>query len=399
MSGTDFPPPGGADHPPPPGAVDPTAPRPSQWGASPGWGAPAGWGTPSQTTAPSPGAHLAPAPGGQVSAPYPRAAPLAAHKPGAIPLRPLGLGDIYDAAFRIIRFNAKATAGPAVAVAAVAMAVPVLVSAVLAFAFDATFDLNATQTDAYGNPVGPTSSDVVGLVGPYAALLLGSILQAIGTIVVTGMIAHVVAAAAIGRKLTLGEVWAATRGKRWRLIGLAFLVSFIGIAGLGGYGALSALVLWQSSGGVVFLWFLLTLPALVVAWLVFLVRVSYFAPSALALEPIGVLASLKRAVTLSRQQFWRTFGILLLTAVISAVAGYMLTLPLSFVGQILGVGIQDGRYLIFIVVVTSAVGQVLSSAFTVPFQGAVSAVQYIDQRIRKEALDVELMTRAGIMPS
>jgi hypothetical protein len=29
----------------------------------------------------------------------------AAHKPGAMPLRPLTLGDMYDAAFRIIRFN------------------------------------------------------------------------------------------------------------------------------------------------------------------------------------------------------------------------------------------------------------------------------------------------------
>ena len=35
----------------------------------------------------------------------------AAHKPGAIPLRPLKLGNIYDGAFRIIRFNPKATVG------------------------------------------------------------------------------------------------------------------------------------------------------------------------------------------------------------------------------------------------------------------------------------------------
>ena len=55
----------------------------------------------------------------------------AAHKPGAIPLRPLQLGDIYDAAFRIIRFNPKATVGSAVLVTAVAMLIPVLVTAVL----------------------------------------------------------------------------------------------------------------------------------------------------------------------------------------------------------------------------------------------------------------------------
>ncbi len=46
----------------------------------------------------------------------------AAHKPGAMPLRPLGLGDMYDAAFRIIRFNPKATVGSAVLVATIAMA-------------------------------------------------------------------------------------------------------------------------------------------------------------------------------------------------------------------------------------------------------------------------------------
>ena len=53
----------------------------------------------------------------------------AAHKPGAIPLRPLTLGDMYDAAFRIIRFNPKATVGSSVLVAAVSMALPVLLTA------------------------------------------------------------------------------------------------------------------------------------------------------------------------------------------------------------------------------------------------------------------------------
>ena len=38
------------------------------------------------------------------------------------------------------------------------------------------------------------------------------------------MVAHVVAAAAVGRRLSLGEAWAATRGKRWRLVGLAVLL-------------------------------------------------------------------------------------------------------------------------------------------------------------------------------
>ena len=49
-----------------------------------------------------------------------------AHKPGAIPLRPLVLSDIFDGAFRIIRYNPRATIGAAVLVSAVAMIVPIV---------------------------------------------------------------------------------------------------------------------------------------------------------------------------------------------------------------------------------------------------------------------------------
>ena len=45
----------------------------------------------------------------------------------------------------------------------------------------------------------------------------------------------------------------------------------------------------------------------------------------------------------------------------------------------------------------TAVGTVLTSALLQPFQAAVSALLYVDQRIRKEAYDVELLGRAGIL--
>ena len=49
------------------------------------------------------------------------------------------------------------------------------------------------------------------------------------------MIAHVTAAAAIGERLTLGEAWRATRGKRWRLIGLTLLLGLMLVAIFAGY--------------------------------------------------------------------------------------------------------------------------------------------------------------------
>ena len=168
--------------------------------------------------------RLPPSPG-----PHPGQFLGAAHKPGAIPLRPLNLGDIYDAALKIIRFNPKATVGSAVLVTAVAMAIPVVLTAFLTFALDLSLDPEATDY---------TATETAGLVGSFGSLLLGIFLQSIGLVLVTGMIAHVVAAAAIGQRLGLGEAWARTRGKRWRLIGLTLLLLVMSMLLLVAYGAL-----------------------------------------------------------------------------------------------------------------------------------------------------------------
>jgi hypothetical protein len=42
---------------------------------------------------------------------------------------------------------------------------------------------------------------------------------------------------------------------------------------------------------------------------------------------------------------------------------------------------------------------VVSAAFVTPFTAAVTSLQYLDQRMRKEAYDVELMQQAGITAS
>src|SRR5918912_1082672 len=167
---------GAPPQPPPPGWQPPPPPPPSYTGQH----VPPGWQPPPQQQYQQP---FVPAPGMLG----------AAHKPGAMPLRPLGLGDMYDAAFRIIRFNPKATVGSAVLVAAVAMAIPVIVTAVLT----ATVSIGLDES---GNPEEGTA---VGVIGSLGSLGLGSVLGAFGTILVTGMIAQVTAAAAIGRRLTL----------------------------------------------------------------------------------------------------------------------------------------------------------------------------------------------------
>lgn len=323
----------------------------------------------------------------------------AAHKPGAIPLRPLGLGDMYDAAFKIIRFNPRATVGSAVLVASIAMAIPVLATAALGTLLDLSMTDELTGTSAGGSAT-MTDEDLAGLVGVFGSLALGSVLQGIGLILVGGMIAHVVAAAAIGQKLTLGQAWAATRGKRWRLIGLTFLLG-LATTLLVTFYVLSwvVVVMAASDWQVPLVYGLLSVPVFVALLAWFWVRVYYLPVPALMLEPIGVFAALGRGFHLTRRAFWRTFGIGLLTFVIAQIAGSMLSMPVSFVSQALLLGGVPGEAGVYLLVIGQAVASVIAAAFVAPFTTSVATLQYVDLRMRTEAFDVVLMQRAGITRS
>lgn len=316
---------------------------------------------------------------------------LAVHKPGAIPLRPLALGDIFDGAFRIIRYNPQATVGAAALVSAAAMVIPVLTGLVTGSTGGLSLDPNS---DAL------TSGQVSSLVAAFGSLVVGSQLQAVGLLFVSGMIAHVTSAAAVGRKLSMSEAWAATRGKRWRLLGMAVLLGVVvlvagalvvGILAIGVFAFDAPLGDTVLVGAV-----LAVLLAVGYGW--FVVRVRSLAVPTLMLEPVGILGALRRAVRLTRAQFWRLFGILLLVAVILGVAGSILSLPFNIAGELFLVGSDDTGRGLTVYLVLTAVGTVVSSAIVQPFKAAVSALLYVDQRIRKEAYDVELLGRAGILP-
>jgi hypothetical protein len=90
------------------------------------------------------------------------------------------------------------------------------------------------------------------------------------------------------------------------------------------------------------------------------------------------------------------FGIALLTAIITSIAGSMLGVPVTMVMDALLSGGLDSKYAALSLTLVNAVSSVVQAAFVAPFTAAVTSLQYVDQRIRKEAFDVELMTRAGI---
>ncbi len=343
---------------------------------------------------PPPGWAPAPVAGHQPAQPWspPPGMLGAAHKPGAMPLRPLGLGDIFDAAFRIIRFNPRATVGAAVLVSSVVMVLPVAITALFTFTVGAALETTG-ELDS-----GSAGFEVAGAVGPFVALGAGAVLLQVGLIFVTGMIAHVTAAAAIGRRLSLGQAWAATRGKRWRLLGLTVTINLLWLASVVVYALLWVAMVAATDRALPLVVFgLVSVPAFLAATFWFWIRIYYLPAPVLMLEDVGILGAIARGFQLTRRAFWRTFGIALLTVLVASFAGYLLAVPIGLAGQLLS--LASPEYAALGLVATQAVSTVVSSAFVAPFSAAVASLQYLDHRMRKEAYDVELLAQAGIIPS
>ncbi|GAB3863950.1 hypothetical protein GCM10028801_32440 [Nocardioides maradonensis] len=292
---------------------------------------------------------------------------------------------MYDGAFRIIRYNPKATIGATVLVCAFFMLIPVLVSSAVALSLGTTFDPGAAHPSV-------TAGDVVSIV----SLVVGLYGSQIGLIFVTGMVAHVTHAAAVGRRLTLGEAWTATHGKRWRLVGLALLLGLgtVAVAALA-VGAVAVVGVTTHDALVTVLVGIVVGISLLVGMVVLWTRVICLASTALVLEPVGVFGAMGRAAALTRSQFWRVFGIALLTAVVAGFAGGMIATPINIVGEVMMA--VSPTHALLILSIMYALATVTSNAFTAPFKGAVAALQYLDQRIRKEGYDVELMREAGLL--
>lgn len=310
-----------------------------------------------------------------------------AHKPGIVPLRPLRLGDMFEAAFRLIRSNPGATAGAAVLVSAVAMLLPLVALLPLRGLGDRL--VGDLQTS------GTTREDALLLISTLFGTLSGSVLQWFGLIFVTGIVALVSSAALLGRRTTLAEGWARTRGARWRLLGLALLLAAMMAAPILAWLVGTVLAVALLPGWVAAVLSVVGLLPLIAVLVYLWTRVTYLAPSVLMVERLGILASIARGHRLTRGNFWRTFGIRLLTVMVTGFAAQMLSMPFAVVAQVATFVLDDSLALV-VMMVANALSTVVASAFVTPFTAAVATLQYVDLRMRHEAYDVELMDEVGM---
>ncbi|MEU8703953.1 glycerophosphoryl diester phosphodiesterase membrane domain-containing protein [Streptomyces sp. NPDC048565] len=359
------------------GQWSPAQPPPGQWyppsapGAGPGAPPPApGWG----------GMPPGPGWGGR---------PMAA-KPGVIPLRPLGVGEILDGAVSTMRTHWRTVLGISLTVAVIAEIVIILVERYL-LPEQKSVDPNATGAEALRQATDSAQSQLLNSAP-------STLIAMIATLITTSVLTVVISRSVLGRAVTLSEAWSEARPRLLPLLGLTLLLGLMSIA-IMVVGLLPGLALGSGGGG-------LALTALgflagfaVVLWL--MVRFTLAAP-ALMLERQPVLTSLRRSAKLVNGSWWRTFGILALSYVLVIVLTLIIAIPFG----IIAVTVDSDGLSEFLnststnfgwpFLVITGIGNVIISTLAYPFTAGVMALLYVDQRIRREALDLELARAAGV---
>jgi hypothetical protein len=273
-----------------------------------------------------------------------------------VPLRPLGVGDLLDGAFKAVRRNPRVMLGFAAGFAFVEVLLTTLI-AVVAFSAIDGIDTSSDHVD-----LGPVlGADALEFLGLFATLLVGGVLTGLLTVVVTQDV--------LGRRPGAAEVWAQVRPRIWTLVGLAFVTSVLEFLGL---------IACIAPG--VWLWGL---------WAV--------AAPACVVERIGLGAALRRSRALVRGTFWRVWGIRALGWLVASVTSSLISLPFT-AAALFGGGLLDairGHGVPVTFLVLSAIGSLIGTTVTAPIRAGVDALLYVDLRMRKEGLDIALQQAAA----
>ncbi|MGV9881948.1 DUF7847 domain-containing protein [Streptomyces sp. NPDC003006] len=321
-------------------------------------------------------------------------------KPGVIPLAPLGVDQVLGGTFATMRRYAKPLFGTAAAAYGVLAAV-MTGALLLAYAatrddFRAMYEPGATFSWEHGRPL-LLAFGAVWATGLLGSLAVNSFIQA--------ACATTLQEAVLGRRTTFRAVWRRAWPRTPSVAAVTLVLALILLLPVAVFAllfvAFFVTVLTDSTApfGLVFLLFLLVLP--LSAWLYVLFA---FAPAAAALEMAGPLTALRRSVRLVRGAWWRTFGISLLAGVIVVIVSLVFQLPLQFAAPeprpidpdssastvfLHQLRSQSGLYAL-----AGLLGTLLTQLTAVVFLPLVTALLYMDRRIRKEGLAQALHTAA-----
>jgi hypothetical protein len=266
-------------------------------------------------------------------------------------LRPLGIGEILDVSIKLFRKDFRALLK---AVALVTVPVQILSAIVLE---SATLDIeDMERTDAFGY----TTLEIdAGEVWTFiAAILLSSVLVLISSQLASAACFKMMAGRYLDEQVTWRESLRFAVSKLRPLIWLSLLLGFLTLL------ATLALVI----PGIYFY----------AAWTV--------AVPVLLLEDLRGRKALKRSRSLVRGRWWSTFGVIIMSAILTSIVGGALSALFTYPLE----AAFDSDVLVF---VSSTIGATLAGLLTTPFAAAVIIVLYVDLRVRREGFDLELLAR------
>jgi hypothetical protein len=305
-----------------------------------------------------------------------------------VPLRPIGVGELLDGALGLIRSNPKTVLGLATAVSAISALVQT-VGLWLSFRALGTTDALVPVDDA---ATFDSSEFLAAQLTAGAAQLVPALVASFLQILASGLFIVLVAAAVLGRRLDIGQTWQLLRPRLLPLVGLSLLLLVLGTAAFAALIGVIVLLAFTLGEWAVLPGLALGLGGAILAVYAY-VKLAVASP-ALVIEGVGPIGALGRSWRLVRGSFWRVLGILLLALVITSVLTGIITAPLTILGMLVS-GVEGD--LLLSTVITSGVATLLAGILTLPFTAAVTGLLYTDLRMRREALDIQLVA-AGVDP-
>lgn len=200
--------------------------------------------------------------------------------------------------------------------------------------------------------------------------------------------------AVLGWRTDLRQAWTAVQPRLLGLLGLILLTWLLLSAVV--FAAIVLIILAGVAGApswVIAVMALVAVPAVLCA-LIYLWVALAMAPPTYILEQIGVVDALRRSRRLVDQTWWRVFGILLLVAALS----FMINSLFVLVGTVIGGAFSAGGAVFappsVAGLLITAVCASIAGAITTPVTVGVTCLLYVDQRIRREAWNLELARAA-----
>ena len=312
----------------------------------------------------------------------------AALSPNELPLAPLGAGDLIDRAVRLYRrhlFVLIRTAAPPVIIAAAGWIV---------------FTLSLQRV---------TTTDETTDLFAYIVLSLASFGVMVGgyllTLVVMGgatrtLVAHLLS----NQPVTARATYVAVRARFWGLFAASFIVLIwisisVSVIWVVWYLMILMIVFAVLLASVVHSWLSVVvgivggvLATVVGLWLFFFIvaRVAYV-PQVMLVEGKGVFESFSRSFSLARGNVRRLMAMTLFTTFATYSALMVLLLPLGWYGYLSGVDLLNAeQWPAWYSIAYSVLGP-LSSILLTPVWMLGLSLLYVDERVRHEGYDIELM--------